>query len=115
MTIWLIGWCFTMALTGAPLWRSLILWPWELGEWLKGTLNTDNGEWVDARASPPISEGEYVVYDSMNKKAHHDYFVIPEDGSKPFWNHYGSYVTHWCPLPHAPTAEPDQPTKPASE
>lgn len=39
MTIWLIGWGFTMALTGAPLWRSLILWPWELGEWLKDKLD----------------------------------------------------------------------------
>lgn len=37
--LWLIGWIFTMALTGAPLWSSVVLWPWTLGEWVKSQLD----------------------------------------------------------------------------
>jgi hypothetical protein len=37
---------------------------------------------------------EYLVYDTLNKKVSHDYFHSAHG-----WNHYGSHVTHWMPLP----------------
>lgn len=45
---------------------------------------------------------QYLVYDNLNNKVNHDYWVCPEDGGKPFWNHNGLHVTHWQPLPDAP-------------
>ncbi|WP_240993776.1 DUF551 domain-containing protein [Salmonella enterica] len=56
---------------------------------------------------PPNKPGsyEYIVFDSLNNKAHHDYWNVPDgscDDFSPFWNHYGKYVTHWMPLPAAP-------------
>jgi hypothetical protein len=56
---------------------------------------------------PPNKPGsyEYIVFDSLNNKAHHDYWNVPDgscDEFTPFWNHYGNYVTHWMPLPSAP-------------
>ena len=59
---------------------------------------------------PPNKPGsyEYIVFDSLNNKAHHDYWNVPDgscDDFSPFWNHYGKYVTHWMPLPAAPQQE----------
>ena len=48
---------------------------------------------------------EYIVFDSLNNRAHHDYWNAPEPGDDaftPFWNHYGNFVTHWQPLPAPP-------------
>ena len=57
---------------------------------------------------PPNKPGsyEYIVFDSLNNKAHHDYWNVPDgscDEFTPFWNHYGKYVTHWMPLPEPPS------------
>ncbi|MHB9331901.1 DUF551 domain-containing protein [Phytobacter ursingii] len=52
---------------------------------------------------------EYIVFDSLNNRAHHDYWNVPDPGDDaftPFWNHYGQYVTHWQPLPDAPKVKP---------
>ncbi|EPS8770704.1 DUF551 domain-containing protein [Salmonella enterica] len=59
---------------------------------------------------PPNKPGsyEYIVFDSLNNRAHHDYWNVPDgscDDFSPFWNHYGKYVTHWMPLPAAPQQE----------
>ncbi|ELF9189663.1 DUF551 domain-containing protein [Salmonella enterica] len=59
---------------------------------------------------PPNKPGsyEYIVFDSLNNKAHHDYWNVPDgscDDFSPFWNHYGKYVTHWMPLPAPPKQE----------
>ncbi|EAA1379162.1 DUF550 domain-containing protein [Salmonella enterica] len=51
---------------------------------------------------------EYIVFESLNNRAHHDYWNVPDgscDDFSPFWNHYGKYVTHWMPLPAAPQQE----------
>ncbi|HIH4375641.1 TPA: DUF551 domain-containing protein [Citrobacter freundii] len=51
---------------------------------------------------------EYIVFESLNNRSHHDYWNVPDcscDDFSPFWNHYGKYVTHWMPLPSAPQQE----------
>ncbi len=53
----------------------------------------------------PGSCKEYLVFDGLNNKVHHDYWVVPDGYSAPvasFWNHYGAHVTHWMPLPEPP-------------
>lgn len=53
----------------------------------------------------PGSCKEYLVFDGLNNKVHHDYWVVPDGDSEPvasFWNHYGAHVTHWMPLPEPP-------------
>lgn len=53
----------------------------------------------------PGSCKEYLVFDGLNNKVHHDYWVVPDGDSAPvasFWNHYGAHVTHWMPLPEPP-------------
>ncbi|HFP4604995.1 TPA: DUF551 domain-containing protein [Escherichia coli] len=55
--------------------------------------------------SIPGSCKEYLVFDALNNKVHHDYWVVPDGDSAPvasFWNHYGAHVTHWMPLPEPP-------------
>lgn len=60
------------------------------------------GDWISVGEQLPDYDGEFIVFDTLNNRVHHDYFVIPYDGSVPFWNHYGEHVTHWQPLPDAP-------------
>ncbi|HDT3198145.1 TPA: DUF551 domain-containing protein [Escherichia coli] len=53
----------------------------------------------------PGSCKEFLVFDGLNNKVHHDYWVVPDGDSAPvasFWNHYGAHVTHWMPLPEPP-------------
>lgn len=53
----------------------------------------------------PGSCKEYLVFDGLNNKVHHDYWVVPDGDSAPvasFWNHYVAHVTHWMPLPEPP-------------
>ena len=45
---------------------------------------------------------EYLVYETLNNKVQHDYYIVPGDGTSPFWNHYQDHVTDWMPLPAAP-------------
>lgn len=55
---------------------------------------------------PPVGElgssNEYIVYETLNNKVQHDYFIITDDEHPPFWNYYDNHVTHWMPLPSAP-------------
>jgi len=65
-------------------------------------------EWISVKDKLPDYEGEYIVFDSLNNKVHHDYFVIPENhttngySKRPFFNHYSDNVTHWMSLPNPP-------------
>ena len=45
---------------------------------------------------------EYLVYETLNNKVQHDYYIVPGDGTSPFWNYYRDHVTDWMPLPAAP-------------
>ena len=45
---------------------------------------------------------EYLVYETLNNKVQHDYYIVPDDGKSPFWNYYRDNVTDWMPLPAAP-------------
>ena len=63
-------------------------------------------QWIPVSDRLPDGEigsaNEYIVYESLNGKVQHDYFMIPSDESSPFWNYYFDNVTHWMPLPSAP-------------
>ncbi|UXE05744.1 hypothetical protein [Salmonella phage GSP003] len=53
----------------------------------------------------PVNKGlkkDYLVYEVLNNAVQHDYYIVPDDGRKPFWNHYDKYVTHGMPVPAAP-------------
>ncbi|HGU9880530.1 TPA: DUF551 domain-containing protein [Citrobacter freundii] len=92
----------------------------EVGSW-NNHLNTPTSQagyspvtpdgWIPvSERMPPNKPGsyEYIVFDSLNNKAHHDYWNVPDgscDDFSPFWNHYGKYVTHWMPLAAAPQQE----------
>lgn len=59
----------------------------------------------------PDSSVEYLVYETLNDRVAHDYFNVPEGvkACQAFWNHYGSSVTHWMPLPAPPQPQPSTP------
>ena len=63
-------------------------------------------QWISVSERLPTgklgSQTEYLVYETLNNKVQHDYFMIPSDESSPFWNYYFDNVTHWMPLPAAP-------------
>lgn len=81
---------------------------WEKIEALQAQLDADKWISVDDRLPEYDTNDnwEYLVYDTLNNKVNHDYWICSSDGGQPFWNHYGSHVTHWQPLPEPPAQEP---------
>ena len=76
---------------------------------LSGTPPVTTDGWISCSERMPEnipgSCKEYLVFDGLNNKVHHDYWVVPDGDSAPvasFWNHYGAHVTHWMPLPEPP-------------
>lgn len=70
--------------------------------------------WISVHDALPDTDRdamEYLVYDKLNHKVGHDYYMVPTDGGAPFWNHYQQYVTHWMALPDAPSTLPDIPVQ----
>lgn len=67
--------------------------------------------WIPFIERPPENKPgsyEYIVFETLNNRAYHDYWNVPDKGDDeftPFWNHYDGYVTHWMPLPAAPQQE----------
>lgn len=69
---------------------------------------TSTVEWIKMSDQQPPTDPEantnweYLVYDTLNNRVSHDYWVCPSSGTKPFWNHYGNHVIYWAflPLPH---------------
>ncbi len=62
-------------------------------------------DWINAERASPDTGGEYIVYEKLNNRVSHDYWNAPdaeEPYFKPFWNHYGNYVSAWQPLPPPP-------------
>lgn len=110
-TLWLIGFMFAVGLTEKDDtgWRRFLwlaaAWPYVVGKWWRDDADSwiEEDGWIDVNDRLPDSDGEFVVFDTMNNKVHHDYFVVPADGSSPFWNHYGPHVTHWMPLAPKPS------------
>ncbi|WP_210453492.1 DUF551 domain-containing protein [Pantoea ananatis] len=62
--------------------------------------------WIRCTDSLPDSEGKYLVYETLNNRVNHDYWMEPEP-AEGFWNHYDTSVTHWMPLPAAPGGQDD--------
>ncbi|WP_049014940.1 DUF551 domain-containing protein [Citrobacter freundii] len=89
--------------------RAAMLQSFGNSEQLNSPVTPDG--WIPvSEKMPPNKPGsyEYIVFDSLNNRAHHDYWNVPDgscDDFSPFWNHYGKYVTHWMPLPAAPQQE----------
>ncbi|CQI98119.1 DUF551 domain-containing protein [Yersinia frederiksenii] len=63
--------------------------------------------WIKCIDQMPTCSSEFLVYETMNNKVQHDYWVSDDDAAldRGFWNHYGTEVTHWMPLPAAPESE----------
>lgn len=64
-------------------------------------------DWIKCSERIPECRGEFLVYEVLNNRVQHDYW-IPDDCAAleiGFWNHYGTNVTHWMPLPAAPKPE----------
>ncbi|MGG6193000.1 DUF551 domain-containing protein [Pantoea allii] len=62
--------------------------------------------WIRCTDSLPDAEGKYLVYETLNNRVNHDYWMEPEP-AEGFWNHYDTSVTHWMPLPAAPRGRDD--------
>lgn len=62
------------------------------------------GSWINCSDHKPDSSGEFLVYETLNNRVQHDYWVTDDCAALGlgFWNHYANYVTHWMPLPAAP-------------
>lgn len=68
----------------------------------QAALEAAKPKWVsvdDELPSDDFDSKEYIVFEALNGKVQHDYYMVPDDGSEPFWNHYGKYVTHWMEMP----------------
>lgn len=63
--------------------------------------------WIRCTDSLPDAEGKYLVYETLNNRVNHDYWMEPEP-AEGFWNHYDTSVTHWMPLPAAPGGQDDE-------
>ncbi|HCD7639202.1 TPA: ead/Ea22-like family protein [Escherichia coli] len=92
----------------AELEAELVSQTYKLNELSGNSPGTPDG-WISCSERMPEnipgSCKEYLVFDGLNNKVHHDYWVVPDGDSAPvasFWNHYGAHVTHWMPLPEPP-------------
>ena len=65
-------------------------------------MGDDMSEWISVKDRLPDTEilfKGFLVYDNLNNKVSHDYW----NNEQLEWNHYQQHVTHWMPLPDAPT------------
>ena len=81
-----------------------------------GDLENDLGEgWINIKDQQPPNDPynrEYWVYETLNNKVQHDYWVCPnkelEQDFEPFFNNWINSVTHWklmTEYPKPPTGE----------
>lgn len=68
---------------------------------LNATAQPVSDGWIRCTDRLPDAEGKYLVYETLNNRVNHDYWMEPEP-AEGFWNHYDMNVTHWMPLPAAP-------------
>ncbi len=71
-------------------------------------------EWISVKDKLPPNDPynrEYWVYEALNNKVQHDYWVCPDTGLdqdfEPFFNNWSRTVTHWMPM----VKYPDPPMK----
>lgn len=72
--------------------------------------HTEQDGWIKCSERLPECRGEFSVYEVLNNRVQHDYWV-PDDCAAlgiGFWNHYGTNVTHWMPLPAAPKPDSER-------
>lgn len=62
-------------------------------------------KWISIKAALPPNDPynrEYWVYETLNNKVQHDYWVCPDSELdqefKPFFNNWSGSVTHWMPM-----------------
>lgn len=70
-------------------------------------------KWISVKNALPPNDTynrEYWVYETLNNKVQHDYWVCPDSeldqDFKPFFNNWFDSVTHWMPMvdyPNPPT------------
>ena len=78
-------------------------------------------EWIGVKDQLPPSDPynrEYWVYETLNNKVQHDYWVCPDTGLdqdfEPFFNNWPRKVTHWMPMVKYPKP-PVQAQEPAND
>ena len=78
-------------------------------------------EWISVKDQLPPSDPynrEYWVYETLNNKVQHDYWVCPDTGLdqdfEPFFNNWPREVTHWMPMVKYPKP-PVQAQEPAND
>ena len=66
-------------------------------------------KWVSVKNQLPPNDPynrEYWVYETLNNKVQHDYWVCPDSDLdqdfEPFFNNWFGSVTHWMPMPKSP-------------
>lgn len=77
--------------------------------------------WISVKDQLPPSDPynrEYWVYETLNNKVQHDYWVCPDTGLdqdfEPFFNNWPREVTHWMPMVKDPKP-PVQAQEPAND
>lgn len=75
---------------------------WELWQAAKAQVVT---EWISVEDQLPPNDPynrEYWVYETLNNKVQHDYWVCPDkeldQRFEPFFNNWFGSVTHWMPM-----------------
>ena len=78
-------------------------------------------EWISVKDQLPPSDPynrEYWVYETLNNKVQHDYWVCPDSDLdqdfEPFFNNWIRNVTHWMPMVKYPKP-PVQAQEPAND
>lgn len=62
-------------------------------------------DWIDIKVKQPPNDPynrEYWVYETLNNKVQHDYWICPspdyDEDFNPCFNNWSDSVTHWKPM-----------------
>ena len=71
--------------------------------------------WISIKDQLPPSDPynrEYWVYETLNNRVQHDYWVCPnpeyDEDFEPFFNNWFGSVTHWMPMVKYPNPPSNQ-------
>ena len=66
-------------------------------------------DWIDIKVKQPPNDPynrEYWVYETLNNKVQHDYWICPcpfyDEDFNPCFNNWSDSVTHWKPMDKYP-------------